>query len=199
MIYFTSALGFLFFFLSLDATAFAECSKQNIEKAIISILTQDSKPIVIRDSGKALSASYLEKTIKTKDLKNGYLKIQDSDLISTYEAALFLGTQTSYVIFVGHGPSVQKLYSYKCTNGKWAADSASLSQLKPDPIPLYEKAGLLKKITKDTVTQSAHSTIIYSLPQVGKDIVLTAGVNVENIYGAPLGKFTFDGTHFILK
>lgn len=188
------------------------CQTQNVVQAFTDVSLKSE--LFVRDSGQKLTESYLVKAIKIKDVKNGYLELNDKDINNRSEAALFKGkSRRNFLAIVISGGSSDRALLFACdaTGGKWTPHQHPLfSEIsRENAILLYKKRGFVglplvelgkgRKLDEAVLSDYAGSLVSFKLPRVGRTIKRLATLDDSSVFGKTLDEFEFDGESFKQK
>ena len=165
-------------------------------------LPHDILPMINDHSGKDFTRAEKLKAIKIKDDKNGYLKIEDPNLISKYTLAQFkTKTGDTLLAITEEGMSVEKFEVYQFKGDHWLqVTSQVIPDLNHDKVlPYFQKKFPKKKdLFSDSsyLGQYAGSVIHYELPRNGTTIEVKSAIDEPGIYGVKLLTLKFNREKF---
>lgn len=143
--------------------------------------------------GKAALAKYRRKNIKTEDIKNGYIRIESTDMEGWGEVALFKKKDGSYIIGqteTGCGPVCGggiDFWTYKA--GKWAKVSQQVFPFSDADI---------QKIFDARKTEEEDRAYYFELPRQGRTIVAKCD-GCDSSGDGVIASFGWDGAKFVKK
>src|SRR5215217_1183388 len=184
------------------------CMTTNIETALRHLFERypGGGPLDIsRDASDPLTPDFIAKSLKVRDVPNGYAIIESPDLIGSFEAALFKNPAGYHLVITASGGSVNDFAVFRCTQEGLTPDPAALKISTEDAIRLYADAGLLtadgkKGTDKKTLEDWAGTIVTLSLPRKGKSIVIKADIEEPPIiYGKKLGTVDYVDGRFVVK
>lgn len=163
---------------TLSATAM-DCPNSGTVKDYFVTLV-DQLDIIDDVSGPITTTTELEKNIKSVDVKNGYLELQNESIIPKVSATLFYGKGgTKTVAVTSDGVSVQNYYAFVCKNNKWENNTKSFF-----PVFSFERLADLYKnkgikisghyLSAKEMSVVAHSLARFRLPTKGRAISVLA-------------------------
>ncbi|MCP3064503.1 hypothetical protein LXT21_37590 [Myxococcus sp. K38C18041901] len=180
----------------------------NIETALRHLFERypDGGPLNIgRDSGDPLAPDFVAKSLKVRDVPNGYATFESPDLIASFEAALFKNPTGYHLVIVASGGSVNDFTVFRCTQEGLTADPAALKISTEEAIQLYADAGLLsadgkKGAERKTLEDWAGTIVTLALPRKGRSIVIKADVEEPpSLYGKKLGTVDYVDGRFVVR
>ncbi|WP_253997999.1 hypothetical protein [Myxococcus qinghaiensis] len=184
------------------------CMTTNIETALRHLFERypDGGPLRIgSDSGDPLPPDFIAKSLKVRDVPNGYATFESPDAIASFEAALFKNPTGYHLVIVASGGSVNDFTVFRCTLEGLTTDPSALKISTEDAIRLYADAGLLTADGKEgtdrkTLEDWAGTIVTLSLPRKGRSIVIKADIEEPpSIYGKKLGTVDYVDSRFIVK
>lgn len=184
------------------------CMTTNIETALRHLFERypnGGSLDIGRDSGDPLTPDFIAKSLKVRDVPNGYATIESPDLIASFEAALFKNPTGYHLVIVASGGSVNDFAVFRCTQEGLTPDPAALKFSTEEAIQLYADAGLLsadgkKGAARKTLQDWAGTLVTLSLPRKGRSIVIKADVEEPpSLYGKKLGTVDYKDGRFVVS
>ncbi len=190
----------LSFILIGSVNASAQVKKANI----LSIYLKLPNTLIewVDPDGKEFNKQRRLEVIKKKDIKNGYMELNEDDGSSGFELALFNSKTGPMVAIVKEGMSVQNYKIVQEVNGNWTDIT---KEVFPDlskelMIEKHLKSpAVASKVTRERLLQYAGSIHKLILPRKGTVIKVASGFDMEGVYNVPLFDIAFDGEKFLIK
>ncbi|MFY2559334.1 hypothetical protein ACN469_17005 [Corallococcus terminator] len=184
------------------------CMTTNIETALRHLFERypDGGPMRLgQDSGDSLAADFVAKSLKIRDVPNGYATLEIPDFMGSFEAALFKNPTGYHLVLVASGGSVNDFFVFRCTQEGLTPDPAALRISTEDAIQLYSDAGLLsadgkKGAARKTLEDWGGTIVTLALPRKGRSIVIKADIEEPpSIYGKKLGTVDYVDGKFVVR
>ncbi|QSQ17641.1 hypothetical protein [Myxococcus landrumensis] len=181
------------------------CATTHIEtalKAVFERYPNAGELDMVRDSGESITPEFLSSAVKIRDVPNGYVTLEHSDLMESYEAALFKNPGGYHLVIVSSGGSVSRGAVFRCDAQGLAQDAQALNISREDALALYADAGLIGKkgVSEQHLKDWAGTLVQLSLPRKGRSILLKAYVDEPgHLYGKKLGTVEYVDGRFIVQ